>query len=323
MPVELSHDKPAKSGKYEPSARTEDNLAARSAKPFSMQSYGISDRGQIRPTNEDRFVIVELSRVMNVLQSNVPQAKSKYGSHRGHVFLVADGMGGHEAGEVASVLTVQTIEDFLLNTLRRFTNLMVSEEQNALKELQQALVQADGRIFAASKKNPKWHGMGTTLTLAFAVDWTLFVAHAGDSRCYLYSGGRLHQLTHDHTVAAELVRQGVLPVDKAGRYPFRNIVTNVLGGSTPGVKVELHRMDLDPGDVLLLCSDGLTDKISDELIAAVLSEEQDPECACKRLVSEANRAGGNDNITVVVAQFEEGRISNGRQQPTQAASTPS
>ncbi len=305
MRLELSQDGPTDEDGKQTAARSEESARSRRSQPFRMESYGLSDRGQIRPTNEDRFVIVELTRTMNVLQSNVPQAKSKYSSHRGHVFLVADGMGGHEAGDVASALTVQSIEEFLLNTLRRFTNLRVSEKQEALKDLQQALAQADGRIFAASKKHPNWHGMGTTLTLAFAVDWTLFVAHAGDSRCYLYSGGNLQQITHDHTVAAELVRQGVLSPESASRYPFRNIVTNVLGGTTPGVKVELHRMDLHPGDTLLLCSDGLTDMVSPEYITATMRDGQDAKQICDRLVAEANAQGGRDNITVLVARVGE------------------
>ncbi len=305
MPVEFSENKTAKPEKQEPTTRNDDEVASLSAKPFSMQSYGLSDRGQVRPTNEDRFVIVELSRIMRVLHSNVPQAKAKYGNHRGHVLLVADGMGGHQGGDVASALTVQALEEFLLNSLRRFTNLKLSEQQNALKELHDAISQADGRLFAASKKHPQWHGMGTTLTLAFAVDWTLFVAHAGDSRCYLFSGDLLHQLTHDHTVAAEMVRQGVLSPDKASRYPFRNIVTNVLGGSTPGVRVELHRAELRPGDIVLLCSDGLNDLVDDDMIGAALRQSGSPKEICERLVAEAIAHGGRDNVTVLAARVDE------------------
>src|SRR5262249_55210175 len=163
---------------------------------------------------------------MYVHETNMPQANAQYSSHRGHVLLVADGMGGHEAGEVASVLTVETIEEFLLNTLRRFSNLQASEDQNALMELQAALLQADARIFAETAKHPEWRGMGTTLTLAFAVNWKLFIAHAGDSRCYLFSKGELHQLTTDHTIAAELARHGILSPEKEAINPYRHVVTN-------------------------------------------------------------------------------------------------
>jgi PPM family protein phosphatase len=273
--------------------------------PFALRSFGLSDPGQVRPANEDRFAIVELARTLHVHQTNLPKSAARYSSHRGHVLLVADGMGGHQAGEVASVLTVQSIEDFLLNTLSRFSNLQVSEEQNALKELQGALLQADARIFAATRKHPEWRGMGTTLTLAFAVNWTLFIAHAGDSRCYLFSKDGLHQMTRDHTLTAELIRRGDLSPEGEARHRYRHVVTNILGGNEPGVQVELHRLDLDPNDVLLLCSDGLTGKVSDERIATTLREEHDPQRACERLVGEANRHGGDDNITVIVAHIEE------------------
>ncbi len=273
--------------------------------PFGVRSFGLSDRGHARPSNEDCFVIVELARTMYVHQTNLPQATAKFSSHRGHGFLVADGVGGKEGGEVASALTVETIEEFLLNTLKRFSNLQANEAPNALKELESALLRAEARIFGETAMHPEWRGMGTTLTLAFAVNWMLFIAHVGDSRCYLFSRGELQQLTLDHTFTAELIRQGALSPEGKARHPFRHIVTNILGGNEPGVQVELHRLDLHPDDVLLLCSDGLTEMIPDDRIATILREEHDPQRACERLVAEANLHGGKDNITVIVAHVEE------------------
>jgi serine/threonine protein phosphatase PrpC len=272
--------------------------------PFAIRSFGVSDPGRVRPSNEDRFAIVELTRTLCVHQTNLPQKKAQYSSHRGHVLLVADGMGGHQAGEVASSLTVETIEDFLLNTLKRFSDLQVTEEQSALKELQSALRQADARIFEETARHPEWRGMGTTLTLAFATNWKLFVAHAGDSRCYLFSKNELHHLTKDHTVVAELIRQGALSPEDGLRHSSRHVVTNVLGGNDPGVRVELHKLDLNPEDVVLLCSDGLTEMLSDDQMAAILREEPEPKRACERLVAEANKQGGRDNITIIVARME-------------------
>jgi protein phosphatase len=163
---------------------------------------------------------------------------------------------------------------------------------------------AEARIFGETARHPEWQGMGTTLTLAFAVNWRLLIAHAGDSRCYLLSNGELRQLTDDHTLTAELIRQGVLTPNREAQHPYRHVVTNILGGSDPGVQVELHRLDLHPDDVLLLCSDGLIEMIPDERIAVILGEEPDPRSACERLVAEANRHGGRDNITVLVAHVE-------------------
>jgi PPM family protein phosphatase len=272
--------------------------------PFTLESHGLSDPGRVRESNEDCFVVAELARTLHVHHTNLPQSKSHYSCHRGHVFLVADGVGGNKAGEVASGLTVRTIEDYLLNTLKRFSNLQAGEEQTALRELQAALFQADSRIFEETARHPEWRGMGTTLTMAFAVNWRLFVAHAGDSRCYLHSGGKLQRLTQDHTVTAEMVRHGILPPERQAGHPYRHVVTNLLGGTETGVRVELHSLDLHPGDVMILCSDGLTEMVSDERIATILQEERVPRGACERLVAEANAAGGVDNITAIVAHIK-------------------
>src|SRR4051794_32527857 len=148
--------------------------------PLAVRSHGLSDRGRVRATNEDCFVVADLVRTLTVHHANLPHAPSSSGCHRGHVLLVADGVGGSKAGEVASGLSVRTVEEFLLNTLRRFTNLAPGEEQVALRDLQAALLEADARIFRESGDHPEWRGMATTLTLAFLVDGRLFVAHAGD-----------------------------------------------------------------------------------------------------------------------------------------------
>jgi serine/threonine protein phosphatase PrpC len=285
-------------------ASTVSLVVPKTDRPCAVRSFALTDPGRVRPANEDHYVIVELARTMSVHQTSVPQAKVQYSSHRGHLFIVADGMGGHQAGEVASALGVVTVEGFLLNTLKRFFHLQVPEEQNVMKEFQHALMEADARIFEEADQHPEMLGMGTTLTMAFAVNWRLLIAHAGDSRCYLLSQGELHQLTLDHTEVAEMVRLGVLSPAQAVRHPNRHVITNVLGGHEPGVRVEMHKLDLEPADVVLLCSDGLSEMVPDASIAAIL-EEQEPRRACERLVAEANDRGGKDNITAIVARFEE------------------
>jgi protein phosphatase len=147
-------------------------------------------------------------------------------------------------------------------------------------------------------------GMGTTLTMAFCSGRRLFIIHAGDSRAYLFRGGCLEQLTEDHTLVAELVGRGVLSPEEAKRDPRRHVVTNVLGGGHPGVRVDVQRVLLEPGDVLLLCSDGLHDMLDDNRVAAILAEAAGPEAACRKLVAQANEAGGRDNVTAIVARFE-------------------
>jgi protein phosphatase len=271
--------------------------------PFLVESFGTSDMGRLRGSNQDCFVIAELARTLSIQHTNLLQFRENSSRQRAHVFLVADGVGGNQAGEVASGLSVKTIEEFLLNTLLRFTNLQASEEQVVLRDLQSALVQADSRIFEESRKNPEWRGMATTLTMALAANWRLFVAHAGDSRCYLQSAGKLQQLTQDDTLVGELGRCGVISPADLARHQFRHVVTNYLGGEELGVRVELHSLALHEDDVVLLCSDGLTEMLPEEKISAILVEERQPQAACERLIAEANRRGGKDNITLIVAHI--------------------
>ena len=273
--------------------------------PLAVRSFGLSHPGRVRPNNEDVFVVGELARTLIVRHTNIPQPAETHSRHRGHVFLVADGVGGNEAGDVASRLGTDTVEEFLLNTFRRFAAVPSTDGQAALRELQAALRRADARLFDEAGRHPEWRGMGTTLTMAIASGRRLFVAHAGDSRCYLYSSSTLRQLTTDHTIAAEMARSGLISPSERDRHPWRHVVTNLLGGSEHGVRAEVNLLDLHPGDVLVLCTDGLTDMVPDEAIAAVLAAEADPEAACRRLIDEANRNGGEDNATVVLARFDE------------------
>ncbi|MFO0964312.1 MAG: Stp1/IreP family PP2C-type Ser/Thr phosphatase [Gemmataceae bacterium] len=273
--------------------------------PLFVESYGATDQGRVRSSNEDCFLIAELARSLCVHQANFSQQKMQYSQCRGHVFIVADGMGGHQAGEVASALSVELVGDYLLNTLRGFCTLKGSEEQQVLRDFQSAIRQADDRIIDESLRRPELSGMGTTLTLAFVHERSLFIAHVGDSRCYLMQDGYLQQITHDHNMAAEMVRRGMLKPREAASSRLRHVITNVLGGADPGVKVEMHSLRLDPGDSLLLCSDGLCGMIDDDTIATILEEEADPADACARLIAAANEQGGKDNITAIVVRFRD------------------
>jgi protein phosphatase len=146
--------------------------------------------------------------------------------------------------------------------------------------------------------------MGTTLTLAYGLGSELFVVHVGDSRCYLFRDDALHRLTRDHTLIAELLQRGELSPEEAARHPYRHVITNCVGGHEQGVEVEGHKLQLHPGDAILLCSDGLTDMVPDEAIHEVMRSEEDPRRACERLVAAANEQGGRDNITAIVARFD-------------------
>jgi protein phosphatase len=271
---------------------------------LTVRSFGLTHPGKVRPKNEDHFLISELSKTMWISQSSLPQPEMQRGAERGHLFLVADGMGGHQAGEQASSLTLATIEAFVLDSLKWFFPLEGAEEKAVASEFQTALRHADQTLLAEAARRPELHGMGTTLTLAYGLGSELFVVHVGDSRCYLFRDDALHRLTRDHTLIAELLQRGVLSPEEAARHPYRHVITNCVGGHEQGVEVEAHKLQLHPGDAILLCSDGLTDMVSDEAIHKVMRSEEDPRRACERLAAQANEQGGKDNITVIVARFD-------------------
>ena len=274
-------------------------------RPLTAHSYGLTDVGKRREQNEDQFLIADLTKVLRIQESSLPQPETQYSADKGHLFIVADGMGGHQAGEQASALAVGTIEEFVLNTLKWFFHLRSDEEQNVLAEFQTALRRADMRIFEQGTEHPELRGMGTTLTMAYSSDSQLFVVHVGDSRCYLQRDGQLYRLTRDHTLVEEMIRHHALTPEQAARHYLRHVITNCVGGDHVGLHVEAHRVELAPGDTILLCSDGLTEMLPDARIGALLSSNQDPRAVCEALVKEANARGGRDNITVIVSRYSE------------------
>jgi serine/threonine protein phosphatase PrpC len=270
---------------------------------LTTESFGTTDKGKVRSSNEDQFVTATLMRALWVEQSSLQQSQMHYGDDRGHVFIVADGMGGAQGGEKASALAVSAIEQFLLNALRWLLTLDGSEEAEVLRDFKVALRSADACVCAAAANDPGLSGMGTTLTMAYSLGSDLFVAHVGDSRCYLYRGGKLHQLTRDHTLVGELVEKGLIQPEDAEAHPFRHVITNVVGGPKAGLHAEVHRVGLEAGDILLLCTDGLTGMLPDNQIGAVLQTSATAEAASQELVRLANEQGGKDNVTAVVARY--------------------
>ena len=222
----------------------------------------VTDVGRERSGNEDRFLVDEDR----------------------HLYAVADGMGGHRAGEVASATAIETLQD----------------AYRAGRALDEAMEEANSAVFAKASSNAEMRGMGTTLTaVALVDDRTALLGHVGDSRAYLMRDGDVTQVTDDHSLVEQLVREGRLSPEEAARHPQRAIITRALGVD-PDVEVDTYRIDLRPGDRILLCSDGLTNMVDDRTIAGLLRRQRDPQQAAKALVDAANRAGGDDNITCVV-----------------------
>ena len=272
-------------------------------RPLSVQCFGLTDVGRRRETNQDQFVTASLMRALWVQQSSIPQSTVRYADECGHVFIVADGMGGAKGGEKASAIAVDAVEVFLLNALRWLLALDGAEEASVLRDFKSALLRADACVYAAASQDRGLRGMGTTLTMAFSLDADLFVAHVGDSRCYLLRGGVLLQLTRDDTLVQQMVETGILTPETAAEHALRHVITNVVGGPSPGLQAEVHHTRLEPGDLLLLCTDGLSGMLPDDRIATVLQSCAGPQDACHQLVRLANEQGGTDNVTVVVARY--------------------
>lgn len=270
-----------------------------------MECHGLSDKGKVRDSNEDQFLIADLNRSMRVHQTSlgIEDQTRLFGGSQGKALLVADGMGGHAGGERASRLAVNTVTTYLLNNMRWFFRLHEDPQDDFLDDLKSALDQCQSRVSAEAERVPARAGMGTTVTMAYVVWPRLYVVHVGDSRCYLLRKSGLKQVTRDHTVAQQFVEGGVLDPEDAEKSRWSNVLWNVVGGSSNELTPEVYKIELAIGDTLLLCTDGLNKHVPDGQISELLNADVDTEEVCRRLVDAANNAGGTDNITVVVARF--------------------
>lgn len=232
----------------------------------------VTDRGRKRPSNEDAFGF----------------------SVENGIYIVADGMGGAAAGEVASSLAVDEI-------LARFSNRDLTMEPAAAAE--QAILSANQAIYTRSQSQIKLSGMGTTLVALLAEDRNVWVINIGDSRCYRLRSGRLQQLTLDHSLVEEQVRLGRMTPEEALRSPLRNVITRALGTQSH-VSPDIFAHQAEPGDLFLLCSDGLTRELADNQIESLLGNDLPLDELCARLVSAAKKAGGHDNITCLLVRAD-------------------
>ncbi|MBC7965196.1 MAG: Stp1/IreP family PP2C-type Ser/Thr phosphatase [Fuerstia sp.] len=271
---------------------------------LAVRSFGVTDTGLVRAVNQDQFLVATLLKALQIEQSSLPQKKIQHSPDRSYLFVVADGMGGHAGGEQASAMAIDSVEEFILGTFKWFAQFKEPDQDQVLTDFQTALGDANARVLAEARDWPELRGMGTTLTLAYSLNDVLFIAHVGDTRCYLCRQGRLYQLTHDHTLVEEMVRKGTIRIEDAAKHHLRHVITNAVGGTSASLKVEVHKLQLEAGDRMLLCSDGLNGMLTDEEINHVLLDADDPAMACNQLVLRANEAGGRDNITVVVADFQ-------------------
>jgi PPM family protein phosphatase len=261
----------------------------------------LSHRGLVREDNEDHYLVVRRRRVRDVLLSNLPVEELNRSEQQAYALAVADGLGGHAFGEIASFLALRVVWELGGSEINWpiKMNRRVSEEL----ELKAAVLfrLLDKALQSAAKVQPQLSGMGTTLTVCYTTGPELFILHAGDSRAYLYRGGALRRLTRDHTAAQEIIDAGMAEPESDTETSYRHVLTNWIGGGS--VKADVAHDRLADGDRLLLCTDGLTDLVPEVEIAALLTEHFMPDDACRGLVERALDYGGEDNVTVVLADF--------------------
>ena len=275
--------------------------------PERLVCGGLSHAGKVRQNNEDHFLIAKLAKSMKITQTNLGHAGStKFSDEDGYLLVVADGMGGAAAGERASAVAVLSVEQFTLNSLKWFFHLGEKGESVLLDELRQSIETADRSVTDESQTDYHLSGMGTTLTLGYCIGADLYVVHAGDSRAYLFRENQLEQITCDHTLVQLLVDNGMITSEAARTHARRNIVTNVVGGPRAGVHSEIHKIRLQDGDIVLLCSDGLTESVPDEQIGEILGKPEDPRTLAQQLVERSLDHGAPDNVTVIVARYHPG-----------------
>jgi serine/threonine protein phosphatase PrpC len=270
-----------------------------------LEYAGKSDIGRLRKNNEDQFLIADLMKQLRVAQTSLTGAHLGGWSAgaMGHLLVVADGMGGIAGGEIASGLAVETISWYVAKTMPWFFRFQDGREKELEAELVHA-VEACQQTVADAAAESSFRQMGTTLTMAYVLWPRLYVVHAGDSRCYLHRAGKLVRMTKDHTVAQRALDEGILTEEQAKTSVLGNTLWNCIGGGTDGVRADVYHATLHPGDEVLLCTDGLTRKLTDAHICGILACSSTPDVAVGALITAANEAGGEDNITAIVARVQ-------------------
>src|SRR5712671_2121535 len=248
------------------------------AKPIKVEVFAKTDLGRTRDHNEDRFLVADLSRREASLQ---PAVRVHEIGERGSLFVVADGMGGAAAGELASQMATDTIYAHLMKAWSAESD---PTPQHFAHRLKEAVEVANASIHAHAKAHPEVRGMGTTTTAAGVLGDHLYLTQVGDSRAYLVRGGAAHQLTKDQSLMQRLVEAGELTEEEAAQSERRNIILQALGPD-PKVKVDLTHQDLRRGDVLVLCSDGLSGQVKKEEIAQIVTQSSDLAAACDKLIA--------------------------------------
>ena len=270
-----------------------------------------SHSGLVRDNNEDRFLISHVERRMRTLTTNLPAGSvpAEF-TDTGYVLLVADGVGGAAAGEIASSTAISVLVRLSLETPDWIMDFEGSRGREVLARMEERFRRIQGVFVERARDEPSLAGMGTTMTVAGSVGTGLIIAHIGDSRAYLFRGGELLRLTRDQTVAQMLADSGEIPPEQVATHPARHVLTGAITTQRGESPAELRHLRLLDGDQILLSTDGLTDMVAERAIARALLRPGTAAETCKSLVKLALEGGGKDNVTVVLARY---RISGPRE----------
>ena len=276
--------------------------------PFSssvrIDVSGLSHPGRVRPRNEDHFIVTRIGRYLETVLTSLPPGElPERADEAGYAMVVADGMGGHAGGELASRMAISGLMKLALAMPDWIFRLDDTVASDATQRSKGRFRDLNALLIEHGKQDAAVRGMGTTLTAARTMGVHLQIVHVGDSRAYLLRGGQLLRLTRDHTYVQFLLDSGQLTEEEAADFGARHLLVNALGGVSEDVEVDVSQLKLTNGDRLLLCSDGLTDLVSDDTICQVLIDCRQSAEACRRLIDLALAAGGKDNVTVVVATY--------------------
>jgi protein phosphatase len=267
--------------------------------------FGLTHAGRVRSTNQDHFLLCSLHKTVRVHATSLPQPERLPLNAERLAFLgvVADGVGGLAGGEEASQAAIAAVYDYITQSLRCYYTEDPAHEASFYTALDEAVQAAHQRVVDSAAEEGAGHG-ATTLTIALAVWPRIYVVHVGDTRCYLWRDGTLHRITSDQTVAQALLEAGVLSSEEAERSPHSHVLTSAVGGESLAPVTNVIRSRW--GDVLLLCSDGLTKHVSDDEIGRQLTELGSAEAGCHTLLEHALDGGGSDNVTVVIGHARQG-----------------
>lgn len=255
-----------------------------------MRSVGRTDIGLVRKVNEDSFLSEKLEGIENT-----------------YLYIVADGMGGHNAGEVASSMAVQEVAQYI----KRNLEILGHSESDILDLVRNSMLYANDKVYKTSIIKSNCLGMGTTLSMVLIKGGIAYMGHVGDSRIYLVREKQIKQLTEDHSLVAELVKSGSIKPEEADSHPQKNVITRALG-TEYSLDPDVFLENIQDGDILLICSDGLTNAVKEENMVRILIDNADLNETCGLLIEKAKENGGFDNITVVVIQMCKGGDYNDR-----------